>query len=187
MIKRSALRAVFLSVVAIGVAYASAFAPGGAPRWAAWLMAMGIAVLLVATMALGAARDGRLGRLALPFGFVLLVLAVGFGAVLALPPADPLDPSLWLGLPPRAAVVLYGIGLLPLFAVPVAYALTFDDMTLSDADLARVRAAAAELKGAGRPSSVVGPRSRDALVPAAEVRETDDGRRTTDDPMEVRS
>lgn len=157
MIKRAALGAVFGSVATIGVAYASAFFPGGAPVWAPWAMAFGIAVLMVATMALGAARDGRLGRLAVPFVFVFLVLTVGFGVVLALPPADPLDPELWLGLPPRAAVVLYGVGLLPLLAVPLAYALTFDEMTLSDEDLARVRAAAAELKAAGRRSSAVGP------------------------------
>lgn len=159
MIKRNALGAVFLSVVTIGVAYASAFVPGGAPRWAAWAMAIGIAVLMVATMVLGAVRNDRLGRLTLPFAFVFLVLAVGFGVVLALPPADPADLDLWLGLPPRAAVVLYGVGLLPLFAVPVAYALTFDDMTLSDGDLARVREAAARLReeGAGLRSSAVGP------------------------------
>jgi hypothetical protein len=48
-----------------------------------------------------------------------------------------------LGLPRRAAIVLYGIGLLPLFVLPVAYALTFDEMTLSEEDLERVRRAAA--------------------------------------------
>jgi hypothetical protein len=143
MTKRLALGGVFLSVSAIGAAYASAFLPGGAPGWAPWLMVLGTAVLMVATMILGAARDGRLGRLKLPFLFVFLVLTVGFGAVLSLPPADP---TLWLGLPPRAAVVLYAIGLLPLFAVPVAYALTFDEMTLSVDDLERVRRAARELR-----------------------------------------
>lgn len=151
MIKRAALSSVFASVLTIGAAYASAFLPGGAPPGAAWAMAAGIAVLMVATMALGAARQGRLGRLALPFALVLLLLLAGFGTVLALPPADPADPTLWLGLPPRAAVVLYGIGLLPLFAVPLAYALTFDEMTLPEADLARVRAAARDARAAGRP------------------------------------
>lgn len=174
MIKRAALASVFLSVLAIGAAYASAFLPGGAPRWAPWAMAAGIAVLMVATMALGAARGDRLGRLALPFAFVLVVLLAGFGGVLALPPAAPADPALWLGLPPRAAVVLYGIGLLPLFAVPVAYALTFDEMTLSEEDLARVRAAAAELKAVGHRHPAVGPgpadgRQRRADSPPVEV------------------
>ena len=56
-----------------------------------------------------------------------LVLAVGFGAVLLLHPASPTDPTLWLGLPPRAAVILYGIGILPALVLPLAYALTFDE------------------------------------------------------------
>lgn len=166
MIKPIALAAVFLSVLAIGIAYAAAFLPGGAPIWASWVMALAIAALLVSTMALGAARDGRLGRLAVPFAFVFLVVAGGFGVVLALPPADPQDPTLWLGLPPRAAVVLFGIGLLPLLAVPLTYALTFDDMTLSEGDLERVRSvarAAAEQRDA--PEAEPHP----GVVQAAEV------------------
>lgn len=143
MIRSSALVVCFASVLGIGAAYGAAFLPGGAPEWAAWIMAIGIAAMLVSIMALGAVRHGRLGRLWLPFAFVFVVLAGGFGLVLALPPADPLDPALWLGLPPRAAVVLYGIGLLPLLVVPLAYALTFDQMTLTDHDLARVRDAMA--------------------------------------------
>lgn len=148
-IRSAALGLSFASLLAIGAAYASAFLPGGAPEWAAWVMAIGTAALLVAIMALGAVRHGRLGRLWLPFAFVFLVLAGGFCLILALPAADPLDPALWLGLPPRAAVVLYGIGLLPLLVVPIAYALTFDDMTLTEHDLERVRSAMA---GRGEPA-----------------------------------
>ena len=143
-----ALQGLVLSLVGIAAAYASAFLPGGAPEWAGWVMAVSTSAILVSTMSLGAARGGRLGRLALPFAFVFLVLAGGFLLVLALPAADPADPTLWLGLPPRAAVVLYGIGLLPMFAVPVAYALTFEQMTLSQDDLERVRAAVRALRDA---------------------------------------
>ena len=46
------------------------------------------------------------------------------------------------------AIVLFGVGLLPLLAVPLAYALTFDDQTLSEEDLERVRRAAAARRGA---------------------------------------
>jgi len=150
MIKRLALFGIFLSLLAIAVAFASAFLPGGAPEWAAWVMAIGTSASMVCTMAVGAARHGGIGKLAYPFAFVFVVLAGGFCLILALPATDPLNPELWLGLPPRAALVLYGIGLLPLFAVPVAYALTFDEMTLSQDDLDRVRAAALALRGAGR-------------------------------------
>jgi hypothetical protein len=153
MAKPLALAAIFLATLAIFGAYLSAFLPGGTPGWAPWVLAMGIAVVLPATMVIGAERNGQIGRLAIPFGFTFLVIAVGFGAVLALPPADPLDPTLWLGLPPRAAIVMYGIGLLPFFVVPVAYALTFDRRTLSEADLQRVREAAREFQARSAPAA----------------------------------
>ncbi len=95
-------------------------------------------------MVIGAARRGGVGRLAWPFALVFVLVAGGFALLLTLPPADAADPTLWLGLglPPRAAVLLYGIGLLPILLVPVAYAATFDAMTLGEADLRRVVAAA---------------------------------------------
>lgn len=146
MVKRIALAALVLSTAAIATAYAAAFAHGGPPAWAAWCLAMGTAVCMVAMMALGVARDGRgLGRLRLPFALTLLVVAGGFALALLLPPEGP-GAALWLGLPRRAAIVMYGIGLLPLFILPFAYASTFDEMTLSEDDLARVRAAAAEMR-----------------------------------------
>ncbi|MFW6192358.1 MAG: hypothetical protein ACOC83_02640 [Gemmatimonadota bacterium] len=128
-----------VSILAVATAYASAFLPGGAPAWAPWPMALGISGCLVAAMALGASRDGRVGRLAYPFTIVFVLLAGGFATVLALPESAPGE--LWLGLPPRAAVVLYGIGLLPFLVVPLAYALTFDRMTLDEEDWERIRAA----------------------------------------------
>jgi hypothetical protein len=150
-LKRLALGALFGSMLLMALAYASAFTPGGAPGWAAWLMVLAIASSMVATMMVGAARGERIGRLGIPFLFVFAVLAGGFSLALRLSPTDPFDPQLWLGLPPGAAVVVYGIGLLPLFAVPLAYALTFEGTTLSPGDLERVRAAALALraKGAG--------------------------------------
>lgn len=134
-----ALAGVFISALAIGIAYASAFLPGGTPAWAPWVFVVGMSVIMVATMALGASRNDSIGRLWVPFALVLVVLLGGFGLVLALPPASPDDPSLWLGLPPRAAVILYGIGFVPFFLVPVAYAWTFDHLTLGPGDLERIR------------------------------------------------
>lgn len=139
MTKPLATLAVFVSTLCIAAAYASAFLPGGAPGWAPWLLAFGMCVCMVAMMVMGAAREGRVGRLAIPFGLVLLVLTAGFGAALAHPGTDPTNPELWLGLPPRAAIILYVIGFVPLFVVPVAYALTFDEQTLRPGDLERIR------------------------------------------------
>lgn len=150
MSKRLALTLFRLAVLLIAVAYASAFLPGEPPGWAPWLLAGGTALSMVAMMAVGAARQGRVARrLAAAFLLVLVVVGAGFATLLALPPADPGDVTLWLGLPPRAAVLLYGVGVLPFFIVPVAYAWTFDAMTLSQADVDRVREAARELGSVG--------------------------------------
>lgn len=154
MTKRLALLLFVLAVVLIAVSYASAFLPGDPPAWAPWLLAAGTCLSLVSIMAVGASRDGRIGpRLAAAFGLVLLIVGGGFAVLLALPATDPADPTLWLGLPPRAAVLLYGVGLLPFFIVPVAYAWTFDTFTLSEVDLERVRRVGRESKEAGRPAA----------------------------------
>jgi hypothetical protein len=108
--------------------------------WAPWLLALGIPAALGAIMILGATRGDRgVGPLKIPFGFVILMLVIGFGAALTLPATEGPLSRLWLGLPARAAIVIYGIGLLPIFVLPIAYALTFDTQTLSAEDVERVR------------------------------------------------
>jgi hypothetical protein len=143
--RTAALTALFAAILAIGVGYAAAFSRSGTPAWAPWLLALGVPISLGAIMVLGAAR-GRsgIGPLKLPFLFVVAVLAIGFCAALALPATESPLSKLWLGLPARAAVVIYGIGLLPIVVLPVAYALTFETQTLNAEDLERVRAVAME-------------------------------------------
>jgi hypothetical protein len=142
-VKRLALYALFLSIAAIFGVYVRVVLAGAAPGWAPWVVALATAMAMLATMVLGAARSGRrnagLGGLAIPFLVAFLLVAGGFILALVLPAAG--EPLVF-GLPRRAAVILYGIGLLPLFVLPVAYALTFDEMTLSEDDLERVRRAA---------------------------------------------
>lgn len=138
--RRAALLALIAGLLAIATGYASAFLDGGPPTWAPWLLALGIPISLGAIMILGAAR-GRLGigPLKYPFAFVVAMLVIGFGAALALPATESALSRLWLGLPARAAIVIYGIGLLPIIILPVAYALTFETQTLNAEDVARVR------------------------------------------------
>jgi hypothetical protein len=138
--RRAALLALMIGIVVIAIGYAAAFFPEGTPTWAPWLLALGIPVSLGAIMILGAAR-GRagIGPLKYPFAFVVAVLAVGFCAALAIPATESPLSRLWLGLPERAAIVIYGIGLLPIIVLPVAYALTFEAQTLSAEDVERVR------------------------------------------------
>ncbi len=136
-----AMRAFVLGVIGIAVAYATAFLPAPMAAVGPWIMAVVMPVTMFAIMVLGAVRAGRgIGPLAVPFALVLLLVCGGFAVALWLPP-DTVDTPLWLGLPPRAAVILYVVGLLPLFILPVVYALTFDALTLSDDDIARIRAA----------------------------------------------
>lgn len=134
-----------LATLAIAVGYASAFSKGGAPAWAPWCLAIGIPAALGAIMTLGATRgDKGLGPLKIPFLFVFVVLALGFCLALGLPANEAKGAHLLLGLPVRAAIVIYGIGLLPIVVLPVAYAITFGTQTLSEEDVARVREIAAK-------------------------------------------
>lgn len=143
MTRRASLVALFAGIAAIAVGYAAAFKTGGAPGWAPWLLALGIPLALGAIMILGAARGRRgIGPLKFPFAFVVAVLVIGFGAALALPATEGPLSQLWLGLPARAAIVIYGVGLLPIIVLPVAYALTFETQTLSADDVEQVRALA---------------------------------------------
>jgi hypothetical protein len=138
--KRVARLTITVATCAIAVGYASAFSRGGTPSWAPWLLAFGIPGALGGIMVLGAARErGGVGPLALPFTFVIVTLTVGFCLALGLPANEGPDSTLWLGLPLRAAVVVYGIGLMPVVVLPVAYALTFGTQTLSAEDVECVR------------------------------------------------
>ena len=141
------LIALIAGILSIAIGYAAAFLRGGTPDWAPWLLALGIPIALGAIMVLGAAR-GRMGvgPLKYPFVFVVAVLAIGFCAALALPATESPLSRLWLGLPARAAIVIYGIGLLPIIVLPVAYALTFETQTLNAENVARVRELARENK-----------------------------------------
>lgn len=138
--RRAALVALLTGILVIAFGYGAAFLPGGTPVWASWLLAVGIPVALGAIMILGAAR-GRMGvgPLKYPFAFVVVALGIGFCAALALPATEGPLSRLWLGLPARAAIVIYAIGLLPIIVLPVAYALTFKTQTLSAEDVERVR------------------------------------------------
>lgn len=159
---RTGLLGFFVATVLIAVAYASAFLPAGTPVWAPWFMAIGTALAMVSAMVFGAARTDRpLGPLAWVFGAAFVLIAGGFSLALVLTPPEGGEP-IWFGLPRRAAILIYGVGLLPVFLLPVAYAMTFDRVTLSDADLAAFRARLTEIRG-------------QATVPTPEHRATPDG------------
>lgn len=145
--RRAARFALVMSLAGIAVAYGAAFLPRGAPVWAPWLLAIGIPISIGAIMILGATR-GRsgVGPLKLPFAFVVVTLAASFCGALLLPPTENPGSELWLGLPTRAAIIIYGIGLFPTILLPIAYALTFESQTLTAGDIERVRSLAREIE-----------------------------------------
>lgn len=97
-----------------------------------------VAAFPVALMALGASRKGALGPLRLPLGVLLVLLEAGMLAMLSL--RGSVAEAVWLGgLPLATAIQLYGIGLLPLPLVCLAYALSFDSFGLSRRELEDLR------------------------------------------------
>jgi hypothetical protein len=145
MIRRGALFVIFLSMGVIGLGYASAYLPGGVPKVATYAFAIATASVMTAILVLGASRNGSSpGSLWLVFAFVFLVLAGGFIAALSQSRVD-MD-RLWLGLPTGAAIILYIVGFAPMAVLPIAYALTFENTTLSDEELDELRRKLNELK-----------------------------------------
>ena len=145
MTKRAALMVIFLSMLVIGIGYASAFLPGGVPVVATYAFAIATAAVMTAILVLGAARSGRtLGALRFVFALTFIVLVVGFSIALG---ATAVDASrLYGGLPKGAAVILYVVGLLPMAMLPIAYALTFEKTTFDEAELEAIRRRLEELK-----------------------------------------
>lgn len=145
MTTRLSLVFLVLSCTAIAGAYLLAFLPGGAPPLAAWGIALGSAGALSSMMSLGATRGGKLRPIAL-VACVLTFLVVGgaFSLALILPANEGKDAVIVLGFPLRTAIVLYGVGIVPILFLPAMYAASFDADTLSDDDLERVRRAGRE-------------------------------------------
>lgn len=137
-----------VGALAILVAYLLAFFPAVPASVSPWLMAGGVTLLLTSLLLLGARRRGRRAPIPLVFAIVsvgLLILAC-FGAALLLPAETP-NATLLLGLPRRAALLVYGVGILPFLVLPVAYALSFEATVLSEAELSELRGRLAEPPG----------------------------------------
>ncbi len=145
--KRLLLRLLLGSCGLVAIAYAAMFATVTPPTWAAISLAIGANGVIMNLMALGAVRRGTIPRSLVVTFIGLFVLCAGcFVVALLLPAREGAGGPLILGLPIRTAIVLYGVGVVPIAILPFAYALTFESSTLSDEDLARVRAARASMR-----------------------------------------
>jgi hypothetical protein len=147
--KRSLVRLLVLSCCLVAVGYAAVFFAAPIPMWAPVALAVGANGVIMTLMAIGAVRHDTMPR-ALAWTFIgLFVLCAGaFVAALLLPAREGAGGPLLLGLPLRTAIVLYAVGVVPIAVLPFAYALTFESSTLSEADLARVRAANDSMRAA---------------------------------------
>jgi len=113
---------------AVGVAYAATIIMGAAPPWAPWLVAVGGAAATVGLFVLGARTRGVGSRgVSITLAVLFVTIAAAFGIALALAPREVAGGPLLLGLPLRLAIVFYGVGLVPLFALPLVFAKTFRD------------------------------------------------------------
>ena len=111
----------------IGVAYAATILRGTPPAWAAWLLAFGCAATAVGLFVIGAATRGSIpAAVAVTLILLFVLIVASFGAALATAPNEGVDGRLVLGLPMRLAIVFYGVGFVPLIALPVVFGLTFN-------------------------------------------------------------
>lgn len=148
---RVALWLIVSAVVAIGGAYGAALVQGGTPVFAPWALSYGIGASMIGMCILGATRRGELAKgLWIAFAVMFVIVVGAFWLALGLPADEGAGGPLLLGLPRRTAIVLYGVGALPMFLLPLVYAWTFESSTLSEEDIRRVQDAA---KAAGRGSA----------------------------------
>ncbi len=125
-------------MLAIGGAVVS----GGGTGPLAFALAAGTAALLVGLLLLGAGADAGPGWTWVAFLGTGLWVVAGFGVVLLLPPESPESPRLLLGLPLRAGILVYGVGLAPAIVLPWVYGVVFDRETLTGEAWAELRDAA---------------------------------------------
>ena len=147
--KRPLIRLLALCCGLVALAYAAMFLSATAPAWAPIALAVGANGVIMTLMAIGAVRRDTMPR-SLVWTFIgLFVLCAGaFVVALLMPAQEGVGGPLMLGLPLRSAIVLYGVGVVPIAILPLAYALTFESSTLSEDDLVRVRAAHASMRAA---------------------------------------
>jgi hypothetical protein len=104
-----------------------------------WFTILGLAGTLSGTLFLGVANRAALSG---PMVFAVVALffipVLGFGAALLLPAESLADPLI-LGLPRRAAVVLLGVGLMPVLIFPALYARDGADNALTPERMEEIR------------------------------------------------
>jgi hypothetical protein len=121
------VRGLLVAALLIAAGYAAAFGGPAGSHAGAWLLAAGNALLVPCAMGLGAPLRGRLGNvLALALAACGLVIFAAIGMALIIRTPESAATALTLGFPRRTAIVLLGVGVLPMVLLPALFALTFD-------------------------------------------------------------
>ena len=140
--KRLLIRLLGGSCCLVAAAYLAMFITSPAPTWAPLALAVGANGVIMSLMAIGAVRHDTMPRsLVWTFAGLFVLCAGAFVVALLLPAQEASGGTLLLGLPLRSALVLYGVGVVPIGVLPFAYAFTFESSTLNEDDLVRVREA----------------------------------------------
>jgi len=130
-LKRAAIVFLFIASALILLSFLPGF------RFGPVLFAVLAVAFPVALIALGAARQGRIGPLMAPLTILLVILEGSLVGMLILRGHVVEGP--WVaGLPAAAAIQLLGMWLMPLGLVALVYAITFDSFTLREEDLRRL-------------------------------------------------
>lgn len=108
---------------------------------AAILFALLAAAFPCLLMLVGAERRGRVGAAARPILALAVLLELAIAGMLLLR-GRVLGAPLVLGLPPAAALLVYGVLAAPLVVVALGYAWSFDSFRPAPEDLRRLRAVA---------------------------------------------
>jgi membrane associated rhomboid family serine protease len=141
---RTPIALILAGLLSVAAAYAAMLLGWWSPVSSAWALALGASLVLSGILALAAVRPGGTPRaLRATVGLVFFATFGGLAYALAMPsPAT--DGPLLLGFPRTTAIMLLVTGLIPLIALPLAYARAFDRDVLGDGDVARIQAAIAK-------------------------------------------
>jgi hypothetical protein len=138
-VRRAAVAALVLSSAVLLCGYGAAWWPGGAPPWVALAFAFATVIQIAAFGVIGARRrDGRVGVVWVGVVVTMLLLGGAFAFAILAPDLGASEPLL-LGVPRRAALILYGIGVAPLVALSWVFVRSFDAWAPTDDDVARLR------------------------------------------------
>jgi hypothetical protein len=150
--RRASGRGVAVALLALSAAtlllgYVALWWSGGPSRTVHAVMAAAVVTQLTAFVLLGARRrDGRLGAAWVAVGAVVVLVGGVLVTVIVSADAGAAEPLLG-GLPRRAGLVLYGVGLAPLVLLAGSFARSFDTWVPTEAEVEQVRALRPPLAG----------------------------------------